>query len=36
MHLVPLNVLSDIDFGKPRLVFSPEEFAEIARAIREA
>jgi len=36
MHLVPLQVLSDIDFGKPRLVFSPEEFAEIARSVREA
>lgn len=36
MHLVPLQVLSDIDFGKPRLVFSPDEFAEIARSVREA
>jgi histidine triad (HIT) family protein len=36
MHLVPLNVLSDIDFGKPRLMFSQEEFAQIADAIREA
>jgi histidine triad (HIT) family protein len=33
IHLVPLNTVYDIDFSKPKLKFSPEEFAEIAQRI---
>jgi histidine triad (HIT) family protein len=34
IHLVPLNSIYDIDFKKPKLQFSPEEFAKIAEKIR--
>jgi histidine triad (HIT) family protein len=33
IHLVPLNSIYDIDFRKPKLQFTPEEFTEIARKI---
>jgi len=33
IHLVPLNSIYDIDFKKPKLQFSAEEFTEIARKI---
>lgn len=36
IHLIPLDNISDIDFAKPRLQFSPEEFEAIARDIRNA
>jgi histidine triad (HIT) family protein len=36
IHLVPINGLYDIDFSKPKLKFSQEEFAMIASEIREA
>jgi len=36
IHLIPLNDIYDIDFKKPKLKFSDEEFNEIAAKIREA
>jgi histidine triad (HIT) family protein len=33
IHLVPINGLHDIEFSKPKLKFSQEEFTEIAEAI---
>jgi len=33
IHLIPINKLGDINFANPKLKFSPEEFAAIARAI---
>jgi len=36
IHLVPINSIYDIDFKKPKLTFSPEEFEEIAGKIRLA
>jgi len=33
IHLVPINGLHDIEFSKPKLKFSQEEFIEIAEAI---
>lgn len=36
IHLVPINGIYDIDFSKPKLKFSPEEFEGIAAEIREA
>ena len=36
MHLVPLNTMSDIDFSKPRVKMTQEEFAELAEKIRTA
>ncbi len=36
VHLVPINTVFDIDFKKPKLKFSPEEFAEVARTVSEA
>lgn len=35
IHLVPLNDIYDIDFKKPKLSFTPQEFAETAEAIRK-
>ena len=35
IHLVPLNVEADMDFRKPKLELSKEEFASIASAIYE-
>lgn len=35
VHLVPLNSERDIDFSKPKLQFSSEEFAAIARSIAD-
>ena len=34
MHLVPLNRMADIDFGKERVSFTEEEFAATAKRIR--
>jgi histidine triad (HIT) family protein len=34
IHLVPLNSIYDIDFRKPKLEFTPEEFTIIAEKIR--
>ena len=36
VHLVPLNGLRDMDFSRPKLNFSPEEFQAIADKIRAA
>ncbi len=33
IHLIPLNSESDINFSKPKLKFTPEEFTEIAAKI---
>lgn len=36
VHLVPLHGIYDIDFSKPKLKLSSEEFEAIAATIREA
>lgn len=36
VHLVPLNSERDIDFSKPKLQFTNEEFAATAKLIAEA
>ena len=33
IHLVPLHGIHDIDFSKPKLQFTPEQFQEIAASI---
>ena len=33
IHLIPLNDIYDIDFKKPKLSFTPQEFADIANQI---
>ncbi|MCF8296788.1 MAG: HIT family protein [Saprospiraceae bacterium] len=35
IHLVPINTIYDIDFKQPKLKFTTEEFAEIAKQINE-
>jgi histidine triad (HIT) family protein len=35
IHLVPMDTMEDINFKRPKLKFSPEEFKETARRIRE-
>ena len=35
IHLIPLQMDSDMLFSNPKLSFTPEEFAEIADKIRE-
>lgn len=35
IHLVPMNSERDIDFSKPKLQFTAEEFAGIAKSISE-
>lgn len=36
VHLVPINGIYDIEFSRPKLKFSPEEFEKIASDIRLA
>lgn len=36
IHLIPLKTMYDIDFRKPKLKLSPEEFTAIARKINGA
>lgn len=36
IHLIPINDLYDIEFSKPKLKLSKEEFESIARRISEA
>lgn len=36
IHLIPINGLFDIEFSKPKLKLSQEEFVEIAEKIRQA
>ena len=35
IHLIPMNSEKDVDFSREKLVLTPEEFAEIAKAIVE-
>lgn len=36
IHLIPINGLHDIEFSRPKLIFSEEEFNSTARKIRAA
>ena len=36
IHLIPLQGMHDMDFRKPKLKFTPEEFQEIAKKITAA
>jgi len=36
IHLVPLQTMDDINFGRPKLKLSPEEFKDILGKITEA
>ena len=36
IHLIPLKTIYDIDFKKPKLKFTPEQFAETAERIKKA
>jgi histidine triad (HIT) family protein len=36
IHLIPMSRMSDINFQMPKLTFSPDEFENTARKIREA
>jgi len=36
LHLIPMNRVSDLDFSRPKLKFSPEEFEATAEKIRQA
>ncbi|TVR74941.1 MAG: HIT family protein [Marinilabiliales bacterium] len=36
IHLIPINRLDDINFGRPKLKFSSSELADIAASIRKA
>ena len=36
IHLIPLNSERDIDFSRPKLQFSSEEFASIAKSIADS
>jgi histidine triad (HIT) family protein len=36
IHLIPINDLSDINFARPKLKLTPEEFETIAEKIRAA
>ncbi len=36
IHLVPINGIYDIDFSKPKLEFSQEEFNLVAKRIKDA
>jgi histidine triad (HIT) family protein len=33
IHLVPMNTMDDINFSRPKLKFTPEEFRDIAEKI---
>ncbi len=35
IHLIPINSMSDCNFSNPKLKITPEEFKEIAEAIRK-
>lgn len=35
IHLIPINSEKDVDFNREKLNLTPEEFAEIASALRE-
>ena len=35
IHLIPMNSEKDVDFSREKLILTPDEFAEIASALRE-
>ncbi|MDB5112413.1 MAG: hypothetical protein JWR67_3527 [Mucilaginibacter sp.] len=35
IHLIPMNKVSDLDFSRPKLQFTPEELEATAKKIRE-
>jgi histidine triad (HIT) family protein len=35
IHLIPMNKVSDMDFSRPKLQFTPEELEATAKKIRE-
>ena len=35
IHLIPMNHVSDLDFSRPKLTFTPEQFQAIAEKIRK-
>lgn len=35
VHVIPINTIYDIDFSKPKLKFTPEEFEALAASIRD-
>lgn len=35
IHLIPMNSEKDVDFTRKKLILTPEEFSEIASALRE-
>ncbi len=35
IHLIPMNSVSDLNFGRPKLKFTPEELEATAQKIRE-
>lgn len=36
IHLIPINVMDDMNFSRPKLSFTNEELAETAEAIKAA
>jgi histidine triad (HIT) family protein len=36
IHLVPMNHVSDLNFARPKLTFTPEQFEATAEKIRQA
>ena len=36
IHLIPINIMDDMNFSKPKMKLSSEELAEIAGKIRNA
>jgi histidine triad (HIT) family protein len=36
IHLIPMNSVSDLDFSRPKLSFTPEELEATAERIKEA
>src|SRR6201996_2548777 len=36
IHLIPINSMGDMNFSRPKLKFSPEEFVATAEKIRKA
>jgi histidine triad (HIT) family protein len=36
IHLIPMNRVSDLDFSRPKLMFSPKQFEATAEKIRQA
>ena len=35
IHLIPINIMDDMNFSRPKLTFTDDELAEIADRIRE-